>query len=93
MDPITFTEVKKLLADCNVDKIVAVIKRSADSQAYTETKTLAQLSDETVLQKFICDETTGRLRAPSMILGKSLIVGFEKELADFFKKYLIYKLN
>jgi hypothetical protein len=86
-DGMTLDEAKRLLAE--VDQILVV--RKGAEKSYVETHPINNTLDDATLTSYLINPDTGKVKAPTILVGKSLVVGYEKDAEEYFSCYLFWK--
>lgn len=88
-DPMTFDEIKVILQ--GVESIIVVKKNG--QKAYTETHPVTSKLSELQLAALLINSATGNVRAPVIVVGTTMVIGYEKDVENFLSIYLFHKKN
>lgn len=88
-DPMTFEESKSILQ--GVESIIVVKKNG--QKAYTETHPVTTKLTDQQLTTLLLNPATGKVRAPAIIVGSTMVIGYEKDVEAFLSCYLFHKKN
>jgi arsenate reductase-like glutaredoxin family protein len=88
-DPMTFEEIKVILQ--GVESIIVVKKNG--QKAYTETHPVTTKLTDVQLGSLLINSANGNVKAPLIIVGTTMVIGYEKDVEAFLSCYLFHKKN
>jgi arsenate reductase-like glutaredoxin family protein len=87
-DGMTLDQAKLLFPE--VDQLL-VVRRGAE-KSFIETHPITENLDDATLTRLIINPETGTVKAPTILAGRSLVVGFEKDTEEYFSCYLFWRV-